>query len=37
VQTIQVPRTFVSNRWLKSSMVVSSHFMNGLIAAFETT
>src|SRR5712691_1534272 len=37
VQTTQVPRTFVSNRALKSSRVVSSHFMSGLIAAFDTT
>src|SRR6516225_202324 len=37
VQTTQVPRTFVSNRLLKSSTVVSSHAMNGLIAAFDTT
>src|SRR5262252_11243170 len=37
VQTTQVPRTFVSNRLLKSSMPVSSQAMNGLIAAFDTT
>src|SRR5262252_3917588 len=37
VQTTQVPRTLVSNRLLKSSMLVSSQAMNGLIAAFDTT
>src|SRR5262249_53263654 len=37
VQTTQVPRTFVSNRLLKSSMVVSSHVISGLIAALDTT
>ena len=36
VQTTQVPRTFVSKSWSKSSMLVSSHFMNGLIAALDT-
>jgi len=37
VQTTQVPRTLVSNSKLKSSMLVSSHFMNGLTAALDTT
>src|SRR5215467_13962420 len=36
VQTTHVPRTFVSNRLLKSSTVVSSQLMNGLMAAFDT-
>ena len=37
VQTTQAPRTFVSNSSSKSSIVVSSHGMNGLMAAFDTT
>ena len=37
VQTIQVPRTLVSNSRLKSSTLVSSQAMNGLTAALDTT
>ena len=36
VQTTHAPRTFVSNSSLKSSILVSSQGMNGLMAAFET-
>src|SRR5512144_913524 len=36
VVTTQVPRRLVSDRLFQSSMVVSSHFRNGLIAEFET-
>src|ERR1700676_2012595 len=37
VQTSQVPRKLVSDRASNSSIGVSSHFIIGLIPAFETT
>src|SRR3984893_19039010 len=37
VQTSHVPRKLVSERASNSSIGVSSHFMNGLIPAFDTT
>ena len=37
VHTTQVPLTLVSNSLLKSSRLVSSHVISGLMAAFDTT